>query len=582
MDNLEKNTKKESKKSKNFKRNPKAKKAKNIKEKTEVVKPEKPTPRMFKMTPKSSKFLHQLGVTGRKHTEKPVPLNDPDYEKKIREIQAKEAKKIRSDEVINKNSKKQKNNKQAKKKSNKNNKPKVNNNNFSNSKKRDGWKQKAVDNKKEKNNRNSAKPASNTAINLIIKKSFETTKQNNLIAPDLKQNKNKKNQQLNSNNQHNNQNQLKKIKNKKTESLKVQPVVKQTKTIDFKSNESKQEETKKKLSLENKNLQNKPVNFNNLNNPQQKNNRNPDANRKVKNLNQNNNKKNDDLKKQSSNIQFLKKNISDQEIAKITNYIKDNYPVIYDDLKQKTSVDFNNSNLDDQNFVVYVNYEAKDLELLLKKFKIVTNNIGLYEEALTHNSYSNEMKLKYNYQRLEFLGDAIINKVVAEYLFNHSDSSEGEMTKDRIKIIQSKTLIKAASQLELINYIRVGEGLKIVPLSPKILEDIFESFIGAMYLDQGEYAVRKVLNDTIIGYYQKGQLTENTDYKSIFQEIIHSTGLNMKIHYDKNYDHNSNLYSVNLYAGGIMYGQGKDVNTHKAEVKAAKDAISKFRGLLKL
>lgn len=653
MENLEKNTKKKIKKPNNFK--------KNNKDKTEELK-DKPTPRMFKMTPKSSKFLHQLGVTGRKHTEKPVPLNDPDYEKKIREIQAKEAKKIRSDEVVNNNSKKQNNNKQAKKKANKNKKQKGNNNNFQNNKKPENWKQKPAANNQVKAIPNSEKSTAKTAINLIIKRTFETLKQNNLIAPNLKQNPNKKdkpqqpnvaaknnnqkevkksyNNFVNNQKNHNknnagnkgdnkqptkplNQSKLskstivelpfapnftsnqpkptqkedpKKVKSKKAENLEPQESNKQVKKLEVKTNQQKQDQTKKKQPQENKNQQIKAVNLGNnqqkTNNNNQKNSvdkskndnnkKKPEANQKQESLNpNNNNKKKEDSKNESNNIPLINKNISDQQIVKISNYIKDNYPVIYADLKEKNRLGFN-SNLDDDKLIVYANYEAKDLELLLKKFKVVTNNIGLYEEALTHNSYANEMHLKYNYQRLEFLGDAIINKIVAEYLFNHSDSSEGEMTKDRIKIIQSNTLIKAATQLELINYIRVGEGLKIAPLSPKILEDIFEAFIGAMYLDQGEYAVRKILNDTIIGYYQKGQLTENTDYKSIFQEIIHSTGLNMKIHYERTYDRQKNLHTVSLYAGGIMYGEGKDSNTHKAEIKAAKEAISKFRGLLKL
>ncbi|MES3496952.1 ribonuclease III [Mycoplasmoides gallisepticum] len=653
MENLEKNTKKKIKKPNNFK--------KNNKDKTEELK-DKPTPRMFKMTPKSSKFLHQLGVTGRKHTEKPVPLNDPDYEKKIREIQAKEAKKIRSDEVVNNNSKKQNNNKQAKKKANKNKKQKGNNNNFQNNKKPENWKQKPAANNQVKAIPNSEKSTAKTAINLIIKRTFETLKQNNLIAPNLKQNPNKKdkpqqpnvaaknnnqkevkkpyNNFVNNQKNHNknnagnkgdnkqptkplNQSKLskstivelpftpnftsnqpkptqkedsKKVKAKKAENSQPQESNKQVKKLEVKTNQQKQDQTKKKQPKENKNQQIKAVNLNNnqqkTNNNNQKNSvdksendnnkKKSEANQKQENLNpNNNNKKKEDSKNESNNIPLINKNISDQQIVKISNYIKDNYPVIYADLKEKNRLGFN-SNLDDDKLIVYANYEAKDLELLLKKFKVVTNNIGLYEEALTHNSYANEMHLKYNYQRLEFLGDAIINKIVAEYLFNHSDSSEGEMTKDRIKIIQSNTLIKAATQLELINYIRVGEGLKIAPLSPKILEDIFEAFIGAMYLDQGEYAVRKILNDTIIGYYQKGQLTENTDYKSIFQEIIHSTGLNMKIHYERTYDRQKNLHTVSLYAGGIMYGEGKDSNTHKAEIKAAKEAISKFRGLLKL
>lgn len=653
MENLEKNTKKKIKKPNNFK--------KNNKDKTEELK-DKPTPRMFKMTPKSSKFLHQLGVTGRKHTEKPVPLNDPDYEKKIREIQAKEAKKIRSDEVVNNNSKKQNNNKQAKKKANKNKKQKGNNNNFQNNKKPENWKQKPAANNQVKAIPNSEKSTAKTAINLIIKRTFETLKQNNLIAPNLKQNPNKKdkpqqpnvaaknnnqkevkkpyNNFVNNQKNHNknnagnkgdnkqptkplNQSKLskstivelpfapnftsnqpkptqkedpKKVKAKKAENSQPQESNKQVKKLEVKTNQQKQDQTKKKQPQENKNQQIKAVNLSNnqqkTNNNNQKNSvdkskndnnkKKPEANQKQESLNpNNNNKKKEDSKNESNNIPIINKNISDQQIVKISNYIKDNYPVIYADLKEKNRLGFN-SNLDDDKLIVYANYEAKDLELLLKKFKVVTNNIGLYEEALTHNSYANEMHLKYNYQRLEFLGDAIINKIVAEYLFNHSDSSEGEMTKDRIKIIQSNTLIKAATQLELINYIRVGEGLKIAPLSPKILEDIFEAFIGAMYLDQGEYAVRKILNDTIIGYYQKGQLTENTDYKSIFQEIIHSTGLNMKIHYERTYDRQKNLHTVSLYAGGIMYGEGKDSNTHKAEIKAAKEAISKFRGLLKL
>lgn len=636
-------------------------KVKNNKDKTEELK-DKPTPRMFKMTPKSSKFLHQLGVTGRKHTEKPVPLNDPDYEKKIREIQAKEAKKIRSDEVVNNNSKKQNNNKQAKKKANKNRKQKENNNNFQNNKKPENWKQKPATNIQVKTIPNSEKSTAKTAINLIIKRTFETSKQNNLIAPNLKQNPNKKNkpQQLNVAAKNNNQKEVKKpnnnfvnnqknhnknnagnkgdnkqptkplnqpklskstivelpfapnftsnqpkptqkedpkkVKSKKAENSQPQESNKQVKKLEVKTNQQKQDQTKKKQPQENKNQQIKAVNLNNnqqkTNNNNQKNSvdkskndnnkKKSEANQKQESLNQNNNnEKKEDSKNESNNVPLINKNISDQQIVKISNYIKDNYPVIYADLKEKNRLGFN-SNLDDDKLIVYANYEAKDLELLLKKFKVVTNNIGLYEEALTHNSYANEMHLKYNYQRLEFLGDAIINKIVAEYLFNHSDSSEGEMTKDRIKIIQSNTLIKAATQLELINYIRVGEGLKIAPLSPKILEDIFEAFIGAMYLDQGEYAVRKILNDTIIGYHQKGQLTENTDYKSIFQEIIHSTGLNMKIHYERTYDRQKNLHTVSLYAGEIMYGEGKDSSTHKAEIKAAKDAISKFRGLLKL
>ncbi|MDC4184238.1 ribonuclease III [Mycoplasma bradburyae] len=693
MDNKQRNT---------TKNNRNSKKINNSNKKTVVQKEDKPVARNYGSRSLSSGYLHQLGVTRKKHTEKPIAINDPDYELKMREQKAREAKKIRPGSIDN--SKKNKNhNKNSKQ--NKTNQKK-NRNNFSASKKNSKTNIKHFNNKnieeKPSLNTSNIELPSNPSLNmsLILKKSYEVNKnqfgltssnpkaQNSNIVDDeiklsnnseqlnptktiIKQiklndsndvektnqpnsfNSNKNRQTKNRNRKNikpikirsnevvtiietkNNREILDKLAEDKTVELQLaiddpinqennwknlKPSTKRHKfKKNFRSNLSKNQDqnfdknpvdsnsgkfdinnlfdfsNKQELLSENTDQKQLVLEENNTNQEIEKNYKKKPFFNKRKRSFQNSNRKiynkqdrnfingasSDIVNKVDDNFFGNQQSITEQEIDKITNYIKDNYPIIYDNLKQDDFTDFNKG-IDDQDTLFYVKEEPKDIELLLKKCGIITNDKDIYEQALTHNSYSNEMKLNYNYQRLEFLGDAIINKVVAEYLYNLSESNEGEMTKDRIKIIQSKTLIKAATQLELIDYIKVGYGLKTTPLSPKILEDIFESFIGAAFLDQGEYFVKRILNDTIIGYYSKGELVETIDYKSIFQEIIHSTGLNMKIHYEKRFDPESNLYYVNLYAGGIMYGQGVDINTHRAEIRAAKDAISKFHGKLKV
>lgn len=157
---------------------------------------------------------------------------------------------------------------------------------------------------------------------------------------------------------------------------------------------------------------------------------------------------------------------------------------------------------------------------LLNKFKIVPKNINIYEQAFTHASCSNVKNKVGDYERLEFLGDAIINKIVAEHLYKkHLEFDENGMSKARNIIVQSKTEIKAAKELNLIKYIKIGESIKFgAGITDKILEDVFEAFIGAIYLDQGEEKVYRVIKRTIIHYYEIHSLNEMSDYKTMLQE----------------------------------------------------------------
>jgi ribonuclease-3 len=162
-------------------------------------------------------------------------------------------------------------------------------------------------------------------------------------------------------------------------------------------------------------------------------------------------------------------------------------------------------------------------EKLFQKFGIKPRNISLYEEAFIHTSYAYEHRLAYSYEKLEFLGDAVISLVVGEHLYrSHLDmATPGELSKARIIMVQSKTLIKAAKELGLDKLTLLGGAVqKSKNISEKIYEDVFEAFIGAVYLDQGINVVRTVLKRTIIHYYEIHSLNAFQDFKSLLQEYM--------------------------------------------------------------
>jgi ribonuclease-3 len=150
-----------------------------------------------------------------------------------------------------------------------------------------------------------------------------------------------------------------------------------------------------------------------------------------------------------------------------------------------------------------MNKEA--LQNIFTKFNIVPKNFSIYQEALTHPSFDNDKKLGHNYQRLEFLGDAVISKIVAEHLYKKDPKLDEEvMTKDRILIVQGKTQVKAAKELgfDIKDVIDIGGSVRDQIVTDKMLEDVFEAFIGAVYLDQGERKVYEILKRTLIHYYE--------------------------------------------------------------------------------
>ena len=131
----------------------------------------------------------------------------------------------------------------------------------------------------------------------------------------------------------------------------------------------------------------------------------------------------------------------------------------------------------------------RDINEFFNKYKINPQNVELYEMAFTHASCNSDQKTSHHdYERLEFMGDSVLGFVIASLLFKyHPDMREGELTKAKSYLVQTEFLAKLARQEHYEDFIRIGHSLEIedVVENKSILEDVFESVIGAMYLDKG-------------------------------------------------------------------------------------------------
>ena len=139
---------------------------------------------------------------------------------------------------------------------------------------------------------------------------------------------------------------------------------------------------------------------------------------------------------------------------------------------------------------------------ILDKYRIKANNIDLFETAFTHTSYCNENKGTESYERLEFLGDKVLDFIVSEYLYKNEHIEEGEMTKIRAAHVCEDALYEYSLNCNFGEYLKLGKGEEITGGRCKkaILADVFEAFVGALYIDQG---IEKA-KDAIIEYLKNG------------------------------------------------------------------------------
>lgn len=210
----------------------------------------------------------------------------------------------------------------------------------------------------------------------------------------------------------------------------------------------------------------------------------------------------------------------------------------------------------------------------LEKFNIRLKNKRLLNVALTHSSYANEHKGCENYERLEFLGDAVLELVTSEYFYLHSDYKEGQMTKLRASYVCEKALATYSKEIGIDKEIKLGHG-QMHNLNDTIIADVFEAVVGAIYLDQG-FDVAKEYIDAIIVPYIKQNIDFNSDYKTRLQELVQTDKKSLEYEVVNEYgEAHKKVFEVVVKIDDIIYGRGKGSSKKEAEQMAALDAYNK-------
>jgi len=210
---------------------------------------------------------------------------------------------------------------------------------------------------------------------------------------------------------------------------------------------------------------------------------------------------------------------------------------------------------------------------ILEKLHINSNNEGLYIQAFTHTSYSNEHLEEESYERLEFLGDAVLELVISDYLYNEKHLEEGTMTKMRSGYVCETACCTYAKELGLDKYIRLGSGES--EANTTILADVFESFIGAMYLDQGIDVTKNVVMNIIIKYIEN-KVNFLLDYKSELQEQVQTVRKSAVYEIiDESGPAHDKIFTCQVKVDDIVMGVGVGSSKKAAEQEAAKEALKK-------
>ena len=220
-----------------------------------------------------------------------------------------------------------------------------------------------------------------------------------------------------------------------------------------------------------------------------------------------------------------------------------------------------------------------NLSEILERYDIKPKDEKLYEIAFTHSSYSAKHDLDYDYERLEFLGDSVLNMLTSEYLQNaHPKSPEGKLTKMRANYVCQAALIFYSHEIGLDKCIRLNlEDNSITDNEVlSITADVFESFLGAIYLDQGIEKAKEYLGKTIFPYIEAKKIFF-FDYKSTIKEYGDAECLDVS--YELLEEHGAphdKTFVMRILIDGVDYGHGVGKSKKDAEQIAAHKAIDKL------
>ncbi len=230
---------------------------------------------------------------------------------------------------------------------------------------------------------------------------------------------------------------------------------------------------------------------------------------------------------------------------------------------------------------------GRDFHELEKRLGYSFKNCEYLLCALTHPSYANEQRAKgisqESYERLEFLGDAVLQTVISEYLYKtYSKRREGSLTSMRQRLVCEKTLAKIAAELNLNDYLCLGHGEEITDCRnrPKVLADCLEAIIAALYLDF-DSGTNEALSSTVLKIFsskiEEIANTQDDDYKSMLQQFSEQDEYS-ELRYDSYQTGKPHApeFTSTAYINNNAVGQGKASSKKDAEMAAAKKALELF------
>jgi len=219
-----------------------------------------------------------------------------------------------------------------------------------------------------------------------------------------------------------------------------------------------------------------------------------------------------------------------------------------------------------------------NLEEFQKEIGVPFHHLAILETALTHTSFAHEHGVESN-EKLEFLGDAILEYVISDYLFqNYSHLSEGEMTKLRAGVVCEESLHKIAKRHHFEQFLNLGRSELAMKgeTRPAIMADSVEAVIAAMYLDSGLETVRKfIIQNLNQAVEDASKNVGQKDYKTVLQEKLQVHG-DVAIEYrcvkEEGPDHDK-TFTVELWVNGKLTSMGEGSSKKNAEMEAARKAL---------
>lgn len=241
---------------------------------------------------------------------------------------------------------------------------------------------------------------------------------------------------------------------------------------------------------------------------------------------------------------------------------------------------FNFRSTQTTNQILLTSKQIKSIEKLTG-YKI--NNQKFYTQALIHRSFlEHNDEIDLSNERLEFLGDSVLNLIIGEYLFKkYPEEEEGFLTKVRAKIVNRKTLGEAGERLKLGDYLLLGSNLTrgTVYNSKSILSDTFEALIGAVYLDNGLEASKSFLLKALINpIMQEGEHLIDENYKSQLLEYAQANKMEIPFYevVGEEGPQHDRIFTVKVLVGKDTSGIGKGKSKKTAEQNAAREAMEKL------